>query len=146
MDNDKIISSLKVTGYDFDPDSTSVTDVAWVDMRDIYSLLVMFFRNIGTSAITLTILANTDSDGGGDEATIKTKVFTAGQPNAVGDYGFLEALAQQVAQAGSEDGKDYRYVSSNISFATNTDEGTVVYIARPRFKFENLTADSIATS
>ena len=106
MDNDKLLSTLKMTFYDFDPNATSLTDIAWVDMRDIYSFLVVFFRTVGTSDVVLNIVANTTDDGTGDEAIIATKTFTAGQPNAVGDYVFLEALAQQVAQKGSEDGKD----------------------------------------
>jgi len=144
MDNDKITSSLKITHYDFNPDATTATDIAWVDMRDIKALLVSFFRKVGTSDVTLTILANTLSDGTGDEATIATKTFSAGQPDFLGDYVFLETLASQVAQKGSDDGKDYRYVTANVTVDTGTDEGVVTYVGTPRFKHKDLTADYIS--
>lgn len=145
MDNDKLTSILKITAYDFDPNATALTDIAWVDMRDISALLVKFFRTIGTGTIVLKILANTASDGTGDEATIATKTFSAGQPDAVGDYVFLEVLAEQVRQQGATDGKDYRYCSAQISSDAAGDEGVVTYIAKPRFKYENLTADNISS-
>jgi hypothetical protein len=144
LDVEKLTTSLKITHYDFDPNATSATDIAWVDMRDITKLLVSFFRTVGTSNLTFTILANTASDGTGDEGTIFTKTFSAGQPNAVGDYVFGEILAEQVAQKGTDDGKAYRYVSANLTVATGTDEGVVTYIAEPRFAYENLTADSVS--
>jgi hypothetical protein len=145
LDVDKITSEVKVLQYDFDPDATTATDIGWVDMRDYFKILVSFFRTVGTSDLTLTILANTASDGSGDEATIVSKTFTAGQPNATGDYVFLEALASQVAQQGSEDSKDYRYVSANCTVDTGTDEGVVSYILDPRYCRDGLTADLIST-
>jgi len=145
LDVEKMVTELKVLQYDFDPDATTATDIGWVDMRDYHNILVTFFRTVGTSNLTLTILANTASDGSGDEATIVSKTFTAGQPNAVGDYVFLEALASQVAQQGSEDGKAYRYVSANCTFATGTDEGVVSYILKPRYPRADLSADYIST-
>jgi len=145
LDVDKMQSELKRLIYDFDPNATTATDIGWVDMRDYFSIMVDFFRTVGTSALTLTILANTASDGSGDEATIATKTFTAGQPNALGDYVFLEALASQVGAAGDADGKDYRYVSANCTVATGTDEGVVSYTLNPRFPREGLSADLIST-
>ena len=145
LDNDKILSSLKITAYDFDPNATTATDVSFVDMRDLYSLCVMVFRTVGTSTMTLTIVANTDSDGGGDEETIATKTFTAGQPDAVGDYVFLEVLAEQIRTSGDSNDEALRYVSAKISFETATDEAVVAYIAKPRFKFDGLSADLIST-
>lgn len=144
MDSDKLTSNLKITHYDFDPDATTATDVAWIDMRDISALVVSFFRTVGVSDLTMTILANTASDGSGNEATIKTKVFSDGQPNNVGDYVFLECLAEEVRQEGEEDGYAYRYVSANLTFDTAGDEGVVSYIATPRYKYEDLTSDYIS--
>lgn len=144
MTPDKIQTKLKVTAYDFDPDATTETDAAWVDMQNFDQLLVMFVRTVGASDVTLEINANTASDGSGDEATIVTKTFSA-QPDAVGDHVFLECLAEQIAQQAAEDGKDYRYVSATLSFATATDEGVVVYIRDgARFKYDGLTADYIS--
>ena len=141
----KQLSERKVTMYDFDPDATAATAVGWVDMRDFSKLLVCVMRTIGTSVMTLTIDANTASDGGGDNVTISTKTFTAGQPDAVGDTVFLEIIASQIAQKASEDGKDYRYASAAISVATGTDEAVVTYVQDgARFAGDGLTADLIA--
>lgn len=140
----KVASKVKQTGYDFDPDATTLTDIGWVDMRDIQALMIMFFRTIGTSALVFKIIANTASDGSGDEAVIKT-ITPAAAPDATGDYIFGEVLAEEVAQKASEDGKDYRYVSANMSLATGTDEAVVVYTAIPnRFNYDGLTSDVVS--
>jgi hypothetical protein len=128
---------VKITGYDFDPNATSVTDVGWVDMRDFSDLVVAVQRTIGTSAMTLTINGSAAANGS-SAAVIATKTFTAGQPDAVADLVFLEVLAEQI--------NPYRYVSAVISVATGTDEAVVTYIqAGARFPADGLTADIIAT-
>jgi len=140
----KITTKAAITAYDLDPDATSLTDVGWVDMQNMISLLIMFFRTVGTSAIVFNIIANTASDGTGDEAIIKV-ISPAAAPDAVGDYVFGEVLAEEVRQQGETDGKAYRYVSANISLATGTDEAVVVYIATPnRFNYDGLTSDVVA--
>jgi hypothetical protein len=145
LDVEKQLSARKITMYDFDPGATSLTDIGWVDMKGYEGLLVSFFRTIGTSTVVLKIIANSASDGTGDEAVIATKTFTAGQPDAVGDYVFLECLASQIAQASSDNGYNLRYASAQVSVATGTDEGVVTYIQdKPRFKYSALTADYIS--
>jgi len=96
LNANKLMSEIKITQYDFDPDSTESTAVGWVDMRDFSKFLVGFFRTVGTSNITLLIKAAT-SAAGANAQTIVTKTISA-QPNAVGDYVFLECLAEQIAQ------------------------------------------------
>jgi len=141
---EKLTANIAVTSYDLDPNATTLTDVAWLDMRDFEELLIQFFRTVGTSAIVFNIIANTLSDGSGDEAIIKV-VTPAAAPDAVGDYVFGSVLAEELAQKGGEDGKDYRYVSANISLATGTDEAVVTYIASAgRFKYRGLTSDNVA--
>lgn len=142
--NANVLSTkLAVTQYDFDPDATSLTDIGWVDFRDIQKMLISFFRTVGTSAVVFKIIANTASDGSGSEAVIKT-ISPAAAPDAVGDYVFGEIHAEEVRQKGEEDGKAYRYVSANISVATGTDEGVVTYIAEGRFCRDGLTSDVVA--
>lgn len=143
MNINKILSSMKVTMYDFDPNATTATDIAWVDMQDILTFCVGFFRTVGSSDLTMKILANTASDGSGDEETIVSKTFTE-QPDNTGDYVFLECSAAQVRQKGEEEGEALRYVSANLTFATGTDEGVVIYISEPRYKYDGLTADYIS--
>lgn len=131
-----------ITAYDLDPDATTTTDVAWVDMRDYTRLAVMFFRTVGTSDITLSVLGNSAANGGGSDVTVKTKTLTSVQPNAVADYTFLEVSEDEIVTA-SESGA--RYLSANVSFATSTDEGVVVYIRHgAKHPQAGNTADSIA--
>lgn len=140
----KLLSNLEITQYDFDPDSTNPVDVAWVDMKDKTCMLFGFFRTVGTGDIdTFRVIANSEPDGSGTDVIVKTKSLTGVQPNAVGDYTFIEVTAEEVRGVDT-DGLGLRYVSLQIEFATATDEGVVTYIAKPRFPRENATADVIA--
>lgn len=145
MEVNKGLSTLKIRAYDFDPNATTETAVAYVDMKDFGGLIAQFIRTIGVSDITMTIYASTQGSAGGDEGLIATKTFTAGQPNSVGDCAYLEILSEQIAQKGSTDGKAYRYAAVKVSFATGTDEGVVNYIlTSPRYAGDGLTADFIS--
>lgn len=139
----KLLSNLKVTHYDFDPDATTATDVAWVDMRDYENFAASFFRTVGTGGITYKILANAKADGSGTDVVIKQG---SAVPDAAGDYAFLECTAEEIAQEAADAGvSGARYVSLNITFATATDEGVVTYIrGGARHAGKDLTADSIA--
>lgn len=144
--NAAITEQLKITQYDHDPDATTATDVGWVDMSGFNKFLVSFFRTVGTSALTFSILANSASDGSGTDVTVKTKTLTDVQPNAVGDYTFLEVTEDEVKAAAVAAGETgVRYVSASLTLATATDEGVVTYIlAGPNYAASGLTADSIA--
>lgn len=140
--NQLVTEGAAVTLYDFDPDATTTTDIAWVDMRDYDRLLVAFFRTVGTSDLTFTIIGNSSSTGNGTDVTIKTKTLTSVQPNAAADYTFLEVSADEIVTA-SESGA--RYVSANMSLATSTDEGVVLYIRTgAKYPQSGLTSDDIA--
>lgn len=140
----KLASEIAVTHYDFDPDATAATAVGWVDMRDFSKMMVSFFRTIGTSAMTLTIKA-APAASETNAQTIVTKTVSS-EPDAVGDYLFLECLADQIAQVAATSGYALRYVSAYVSFATATDEGVVTYIrGGSRFAGEGLSADNIAS-
>lgn len=137
----KLKSALKVLQYDFDPNATSATEIAWQDMRDYSSLLVGFFRTVGTSDLTFEIVANTASDGGGTDVVVKT-VSPAAEPDAVGDHVWYEIDTEDILEAAGD--ADYRYVTARLTVATGTDEGVVTYILDGRHKQENLTADVLA--
>ncbi len=138
---DFMAANLHVTAYDFDPDGTDAVDVGWVDMQGYSHILVMFFRTIGTSALdTFAILGNDASDGSGTDATLVTHAV-ASEPNAVGDYIFLECSEELMAENSQA---DLRYVSASCEFATGTDEGVVVYIRYGKRQYDALTADVIA--
>lgn len=145
--SDKLLSSLAITHYDFDPDGTSATDVAWVDMRDFENFAFSFLRTIGTSDVTVTILANAASDGSGTDVTVKSWTnATFGDPDAAFDYAFGECTAEEIAQEAADAGVDNaRYVSVNLTFATGTDEAVVTYIRGGCKRcYDGLTSNSIA--
>lgn len=137
---EKLTANVAVTHYDFDPNATTATDIAWVDMQNFGHFMCSFFRTIGTANVTFAILANTASDGSGTEVTVKSHAVGS-QPDAVGDYLFLECTAAEIAALGS----NLRYVSASVSVATNTDEGVVTYIrGLPRNAHADLSVDTVA--
>lgn len=141
---DKLKSTIDVRMFDFDPGATTVTAVEWVAMKNYENLLVSAMRTVGTSAVTLTINAATDSSGT-DSAVVVTKTVST-EPDAVGDYISVECMAQQIAQKASDDGKAYTHASAVISVATGTDEMAVTYVlGGARFAGSDLTSDNIAT-
>jgi hypothetical protein len=138
---DYLSSTLKVTMHDFDPDETTHTDVSWQDMRDFGAVLMTMMHSVGTGTVTaFSIFANAQSDGSGTDATVKDHALGS-DPNAVGDYIHLEALASEIVNLAT----DLRYVSGNISLLTETDECVVTYIfGLPRFAYGSLSADNIS--
>jgi len=143
----KITTENRITYHDFDPDGTTAVDVAWVDGRDVRNWLFTVIRTVGTSALTMKILANSESDGSGTDVEVCEKNFTVnGQPDAFLDYAMIEVQAEEIRKACEDAGEDGRYVSVSLAAATGTDECIVVYhgVAN-RFPREDLTADSIAT-
>lgn len=143
-DIQKIRANVAVKAFDFDPDATSLTDVGWIDMRDFVAFMATFFRTIGTSAVVFKILANDKADGSGTDVIVKTKTISA-QPDAVGDQIHLEVNAEEIREACDAAGVDGRYVSAQISLATNTDEGVVIYTRfGAKHAAEDLTADIVA--
>lgn len=145
--SDKLLSNLAITQYDFDPDGTSAVDVAWVDMRDFENFAFSFFRTVGTSDVTVKIIANAESDGGGTDVEIKTWTnATFGDPDATGDYAFGECTAEEIAQEAADAGvENVRYVSVNLTFGTGTDEAVVTYIRGGcKRAYDGLSANSIA--
>jgi hypothetical protein len=138
---DYLSSVLKVMMFDFDPDETTHTDVSWQDMRDFGAVLMTLMHSVGTGTVAaFSILANAQSDGSGTDTTVKDHALGS-DPNAVGDYIHLEALASEIVNLAT----DLRYVSANISFATGTDEGVVTYVfGLPRFAYGSLSADNIS--
>jgi len=107
-------------------------------MQDYDSILIGFEKTAGTSAVVFKIIANTESDGSGTDVVLAT---STSDPAAVADEAFLEVNQQMIAAAGS----GYRYVSAQISVATDTDEGAVVYIRGiSKNPQKDLTVDAIA--
>ena len=129
MSANKTLTKNSITFHDFDPDATTATDVAWVDMRDFSGLTVAYYKTVGSDSLSaFTIQGSASANGSSD-------------PDAVGDYVFFEIDAHDIAQA--LDGA--RYVSAQLTVDTATDEAVVVYIRTgARFADEDVTADTVA--
>jgi hypothetical protein len=136
---DRFLSRHAIKLFDFDPDATAVTAVGWVPLALFDRFVAVFFRTIGTSAVTFDIAAATSSAGAG---ATQVKAHAVGsQPDAVGDQIFLEVTAEQVKEVLAT----ATHVSARVSFATGTDEGVVGYIRTDaQHQYSGLTADIIA--
>lgn len=139
---DYLSSVLKVLMFESDPDNTVAVDVSWQDFRDYGAGMFLLFHSVGTgTVVSFKALANDASNGGGVDAEIKAHGL-ASQPDAVGDWIFLEFLASEIVNLAST--KD-RYVSANYDPNVSTDEFIFTYVfGQPRFAFEGLTAQVIA--
>ena len=132
---------------DFDPDATTLTLVDLVPgstdeclpIAEFRRYIAGFMRTIGTSNVAFQIIAATDADGTG--ATVVRAHAVASQPDAVGDYIWLEVDVEQVREALST----ATHIGVRASFATATDEGVIFFErAEPMFPRSGLTSDRIA--
>jgi hypothetical protein len=138
VSTNKVNSVLAQKSYDFDPDATTLTSIAWVPMNGFNAFMASFVRTIGTSNVVFRIAAATDAAGAG-AVTVKEHAVAA-QPDAVGDQLFLECSAEELKGLG----QTLDYVSAQVSVATNTDEGVVVYTRLADRQYNGLTADIVA--
>lgn len=141
--SEKLSNNLAVTHYDFDPDSADPVKVGWVDMRDFGTFMCSLFRSVGTGNVDgFKIYASESSTGAG--TPVEIKVASGIDPDAVGDYAFLELTAAELAHYDTAN-VGLRYVSAEIELQTLTDECVVTYIrGNPRYPRDGLTSDVIA--
>jgi hypothetical protein len=144
--NQKLSEALFVKHYDFDPGDTAADDIGWFDASGYDRFLFSFFRTIGTGDVVFKVLGNTATDGTGTDVTIATQssTATASQPNAVGDYIFIEVSKDDILDAA--DGTAVRALSASAAFATGTDEGVITYVwgGAQRYSPETRTTDTVA--
>jgi len=148
VSTDKLFTTHKITMYDFDPNATTSTDVAWVDMRDYRNFAVVAFASAltGNGAGVFKILANDDSAGGGTDVTVKEHAIGSAA-DAVGDYLVLECTADEIAELGEDNSLNLRYVSAQIGVTNAADEQVVTYIRTgARWEYDGLTADYISST
>jgi hypothetical protein len=138
VSSNKVNSVLAQKAYDFDPDATTLTDIAWVPMNGFHAFMASFVRTIGTSAVVFKIAAATDSAGTG--AVVVKDHAVAAAPDAVGDQLYLECTAEELKGLG----QTLDHVSAQVSVATGTDEGVVVYTRLADRQYNGLTADAVA--
>lgn len=133
---------------DFDPDATGLTlvdlDPTGTDeclaIDQYRRFIVGFMRTVGTGALSgFEVIAATDADGTG--ATQVEAHALGSQPDAVGDYIWIEVDVEQVRDAL----ETATHIGVRIDFDTSTDEG-VVYFERadPYFPRTGLTADYVS--
>ena len=141
---------LSVTNYDHDPGGTAAavitadggTTEIWLDMRDYTHII---FRLIATVIAAggftkFEIVANTESDGSGTTVVVKDSGVIAA--DALNDAYNLECNHQELAQLGSDNSVELRYISARLTCATATDEAIVAAIALARHQYEDRTPDS----
>ena len=146
VSTDKLFTTHAIASYDFDPNSTAATDVAWVDLRDYsnFAVIVMSSALTGNGPAAFKILANPNSDGSGTDVEVKAHAVGSA-PDAVGDYLVLECTAEEIAELASDNSSALRYVSANIAMANAADEAVVTYIRTgARFQYDGMTADYIS--
>ncbi len=144
-DFQKLKSELKCSMYELDAEGPS--DVAWVDMRGYDRILIGVMRSVGTGGLDdFRIIANPASDGSGADVEVKDYGSGKSTVDAVGDYVWLEASAEEIRQAAKDAGvADVRYVSASLGHVTATDESVLVYVLGDAdHKYKNQTADNIA--
>lgn len=144
--NAKLSETIKVTQYDFDPDSSGTpVDVGWVDMTGYRKAMISIFRTVGTGDISsVSVLGNTTTTGSGTDITIKS-VTISSQPDAVGDYLFIDVTQDDITAAEADSGNQVKGLSLAIRAETGTDELVVTYmLADPRNAQAGLSTDSIA--
>lgn len=135
---------------DFDPDSASETIVdlqpgasgKLLPLADGFGDFVAgLFHSVGSDVIdSFRIFVADDIDGSVNAANVVSHALGSA-PDAVGDYVWLEASAEQVKAASAT----AQYIGVKITLHTSTDE-CVVYFerSRPRFAYSGLTADHIS--
>lgn len=148
VETQKIRSSQKIEMWDHDPGGTSATIVSpdggttkrTVDLRDVSCFAVAAALTVpGTSgAITkLEIIASAASD---MSSPVVIKDSGTVDADAAGDWLIEECTAEEVAQLGSENSKDLRYVAGRITMDAGDAEACVVYLqTKRRFSYKNLT-------
>lgn len=141
----KVFSRIKVTPY-LSGNASSAKDIGWVDMRDYEHIGIQAVAAAlsGVGVTAFSIVANSDSDGGGDEVIIKTHAVGSA-PDAAGDSLVLECSAEEIASLGRASGYALRYVSAKITCANSSDNIVLTYLQTgARYVEKNKTADVVS--
>jgi hypothetical protein len=133
----------KLTMYNNSANKTGGLKIGLVDMRDYGAFVVGLMNTVlsGAGVSAYSIVANTHADGSGTDREIKAGASTL---TAEGDYVWLECTAEEVAQIGTDNSEDLRYVSLKCTCANASDEVAAVYmLCDPKFSYNGLTADDV---
>lgn len=141
----KFMANNAVTGY-VPGDISTASEIGWVDMSDYEGIVVKVnaVNLTGVGVDEFSIVANSESDGGGTDATVDSHAV-ASAPDAAGDYLFLEVSAEQIRAVETAATGQLRYVTAKIGTANASDRVEVTYIRYgARFAKDGLTADVVA--
>ncbi|HOK46108.1 MAG TPA: hypothetical protein PLK67_09265 [Bryobacteraceae bacterium] len=149
---DKMACRQKLQMFDHDPGATSAklcspdggTTINYLDMREYTSLLVAAMLTVpgtGGSITKVEIVASADA---AFTSPVVIKDSGAVAADATGDYVVAECTAEEIAQAGTDNGVDLRYAAARITMSANDAEACVAYLANPRYPQDGLTATTIA--
>lgn len=152
LDSEKIKSEYKIKNYDHDPGGTSATVVSpdggttkyIQDMRDFSHILYQSTTSVSASSSGVTkleIVAYEDSAGAGTAYVVKDSGTVAA--DAVGDEVTVECNAQEIAQIGSDNGVNLRYVTARLTCSNAGDEARVAMVAKAARAYGDLTPDTV---
>jgi hypothetical protein len=136
---------------DFDPNAGTETIVtlnpaasekclAIASLGGLRGVLASLMHSVGTGTIsTFRIFVADDAAGTTNAANVISHALGS-DPNAVGDYLFLEASAEQLRAASST----AAYVGVKITLDTSTDECVVGFERHAKQAYDELTADYVS--
>jgi len=113
----------------------------WFDMRDYSNVMVKCILHTRADNIEeFSIVADSDSDGGGGNVTI-VEHSDPTDADAAGDSVVLECSAEQIVQEGSDNSEYLRYISAKVKTGNASDRVTIVITGIPKHAQDGLTAD-----
>lgn len=141
---EKLFANAKIT-QTLSGDASTAKDISWVDLADYDGFATTAFLAVlgGNGIEAYSIIANSQSDGGGTDATVVSHADPT-TANAAGDMVVLECTAEQVKAVETSSTGRLRYVSVKLETHHASDQVVVTYIRhKPRFAKADLTADVI---
>lgn len=140
-------SGLLVQVWDHDPGTASAivttpdggTTDRYVDMRDHEHFAAIAIQTVigSSSGITKLEIVAASDEAGTDLAVVKDSGTV--DADALCDWLMEECSAEEVAQLGSDNGTALRYVAARVTQSNSGDEAVVVYLAKPKRAYLNLT-------
>lgn len=139
QDSQHFLANNAVLMYDFDTDATSGALGSVVDMRDYGEFIgiAMASALTGNGITKLEIIASAASNGSSPVVVKDSGTVAA---DAVGDQVALSCTAEEIAQLGTDNSAELRYVALRVTNNNAADECVLTYIrTKPRFAYEDLT-------
>jgi hypothetical protein len=147
----KKLSQTERRLVDFDPDSGSETIVtlnpaasekllSFAALGGLRGVVAGLMHSVGTGSITSFRIFVADNAAGTTNAVNVASHALGSDPNAVGDYVWLEASAEQLRAASST----AAYVGVKITLGTSTDECVVFFERVAKQAYDALTADYVS--